>query len=144
MFTLAADYFTRFVQENIPGDGLQDRLGDFVDPSQSFGLGSLPRLKGTANVVWSYRDFELSTTANYISSYRDDVANGFDREIDDWLTFDFQASYKLPWNMKATLGVLNATDAEPPLAQGAFADNYDRDTHDLRGRVLYVSLNKKF
>jgi hypothetical protein len=32
----------------------------------------------------------------------------------------------------------------PPLVQGAFADNYDRDTHDLRGRFWYVQASKKF
>ena len=48
------------------------------------------------------------------------------------------------WNTKVTAGCINVSDEIPPLVLGAFADNYDRDTHDLRGRFWYVSLNKKF
>ncbi len=146
MFTLSgnATYYLTFEQENIPGDGLQDRLGDFVDPSQSFGLGSLPRFKGQFSLFWDYQKFQFGVTANYISSYLDDKAAGFDRKIDDYLTFDLQASYTLPYEVRLTAGCLNVADVEPPLVKGAFADNYDRDTHDLRGRFWYVQASKKF
>ncbi len=137
-------FFTRFEQEDIPGSGLRDRLGDFVDPSQGFGLGSIPRFKGTFSAFWGFKDVEVGLTANYINSYRDDVAAGFDRSIDDIVTFDLQASYKLPWDAKVTVGVINVADTQPPLAGGAFADKYDRDTHDLRQRFVYASVNKKF
>lgn len=145
-FTLTgfAALFTRFDQEDIPGTGLRDRLGDFVDPSQGFGLGSIPRFKGTFSGFWNLKDFEFGLTANYINSYRDDAAAGFDREISDIVTFDLQASYKLPWDAKVTVGVINVADTQPPLTQGSFADKYDRDTHDLRQRFVYTSLNKKF
>jgi len=134
-------YFTRFEQEDLPGTGLRDRLGDFVDPSQSFGLGSLPRVKGNGSVFWNYRNLEVGFTVNYVGSYRDDAAAGFDREVDEWITYDAQVSYQLPWDIRATIGVLNLTDEAPPLVRAAFADNYDRDTHDLRGRFVYASLN---
>lgn len=142
--TVSSTYFFTFEQENIPGEGMKDRLGDFVDPSQSFGLGSLPRLKLQGSLFWSRGNFEFGLTGNYIGSYRDDYASGFEREVDDWLTFDLQASYKLPWDAKITAGVINVSDEAPPLVQGAFADNYDRDTHDLRGRFWYVQASKKF
>jgi iron complex outermembrane receptor protein len=141
--TLWAYYFD-FRQENILGQGFKDRLGDFTDPGQGFGLGSLPRIKGISSLFWNYSDFEFGVTANYIGSYRDDVAAGFDRQIDDWLTFDLQASYRLPWDARVTVGVINVADEPPPLALGAFADRYDRDTHDLRGRFVYGSLSKRF
>lgn len=143
-FSAMAAYYYNFQQEDIPGSGLRDRLGDFVDPSQGFGLGSIPRLKGVFSSFWDYQNFEFGATANYIGSYRDDVAAGFDRSVDDWLTFDLQASYKLPYQTKVTVGVINVADEAPPLVIGAFADKYDRDTHDLRGRFVYASLNKKF
>ncbi|MBI4664511.1 MAG: TonB-dependent receptor [Verrucomicrobia bacterium] len=143
-FSALAAYYYRYEQEDIPGSGLRDRLGDFVDPSQGFGLGSLPRFKGVFSAFWGYQNLEAGWTANYISSYRDDVAAGFDRQVDDWLTFDLQASYQLPYQTKITVGVLNIADEDPPLVNGAFADKYDRDTHELRGRFVYASLNKKF
>lgn len=143
--TVAGTYYLTFEQENIPGDGLVDRLGDFVDPSQSFGLGSLPRLKLTGSLFWSKGNFEAGLTGNYICSYLDDYqALGYNREISDYLTFDLQASYRLPWDAKITAGVINVTDEEPPLVVAAFADNYDRDTADLRGRFVYIQASKKF
>lgn len=141
--TLLAYYFD-FKQENIPGEGLSDRLGDFTQPEAGFGLGSLPRVKLVSSLFWDYGKFESGVTANYIGAYRDDVNSGFDREISDWLTFDLQLSYKLPWDTRVTVGVINVADEAPPFVQGAFADRYDRDTHDLRGRFVYGSLNKKF
>jgi len=145
-FTSVANvtYVYSFEQEDLPGDGFRDRLGDFIDPSQGFGLGSLPRFKGVFSEIWDFRDFEFVVTGNYIGAYRDDAAAGYDRAIDDYLTFDLQASYKLPHQTKVTVGCLNVIDVEPPLVIAAFADNYDRDTADLRGRFWYVSLNKKF
>lgn len=142
--TVAGTYYLTYEQENIPGEGMKDRLGDFVGPSQGFGLGSLPRLKLIGSLFWAKGNFEFGVTGNYIGSYQDDVASGFDREISDWLTFDLQASYKMPWDVKLTAGCINITDEIPPLVQGAFADNYDRDTHDLRGRFWYIQANKKF
>ncbi len=143
-FSALLAYYYNFKQEDLPGSGLRDRLGDFVDPSQGFGLGSIPRIKGVFSTFWNYQNFEFGPTFNYIGSYRDDVAAGYDRAVDSWLTVDLQASYKLPWQTKVTVGVINVADEAPPLVEGSFADKYDRDTHDLRGRFVYVSLNKKF
>ncbi len=145
-------YVYRFDQENVPGDGLRDRLGDFVDPSQGFGLGTIPRLKGNLSTIWAYEGFELGATAYYIARYNDDTAAiGYARKVDSIVTLDLQASYtirnrKHAWlnETKFTIGCINVTDEEPPLVVAAFADNYDRDTHDLRQRFIYASLSKKF
>lgn len=146
----AVTYYYRFEQANLPGDPLSDRLGDFVDPSQGFGLGSLPRLKGYSSIFWRYEGFEFGPTLNYIHSYRDDPQFAA-REVSAQYTIDLQASYRLDnskyeWlnNTKLTVGCVNVMDKEPPYVAGAFADNYDRDTHDLRGRFVYVRLNKTF
>ena len=153
-FTVGVDvaYVYRFDQENVPGDGLRDRLGDFVDPSQGFGLGTIPRLKGNLSTIWAYEGFELGATAYYIARYNDDTAAiGYARKVDSIVTLDLQASYtirnrKHAWlnETKFTIGCINVTDEEPPLVVAAFADNYDRDTHDLRQRFIYASLSKKF
>lgn len=147
---VAASYYYRYDQADLPGDPLRDRLGDFVDPSQGFGLGSLPRWKGYTSLFWNFRGFEFGPTINYIGRYNDDP-NFAERKVKEWITLDLQASYKIEnskhsWlnNTKFTVGVVNVTDEAPPYVAGAFADNYDRDTHDLRGRFWYVRLSKVF
>jgi outer membrane receptor protein involved in Fe transport len=137
-------YYYKFQQANLPGDPLVDRLGDFIDPTQGFGLGSLPRIKSSMSVFWNFHDLELGAIAYYVGSYKDDEAAGFYRHVQDIWTFDLQASYTLPYDFKITVGVQNVADKEPPLVQGAFADNYDRDTHSLLGRFVYGQLTKKF
>jgi outer membrane receptor protein involved in Fe transport len=146
-FVFAGDlsYYYKFEQENIPGSGMQDRLGDFIDPSQGFGLGSLPRTKAALSVFWDYSNFEFGVTAYYIHSYLDDkAALGYTREIDSIWTVDLQASYNFPKDLRLTVGVQNVADTEPPLVVAAFADNYDRDTHSLVGRFVYGQITKKF
>jgi iron complex outermembrane receptor protein len=144
-FTLGVDvtHYYRFEQENQPGEGFQNRLGVYVDPSQGFGLGSLPRWKGNFNAFWNYADLELGAILYWVGSYDDDP-QAADRQVDDWLTLDLQASYNLPRDVRLTVGVQNVTDEPPPLVVGAFADNYDRDTHTLLGRFVYGQVSVKF
>ncbi len=145
-------YYYRFEQENIPGEGLRDRLGDFTQPEASFGLGSLPRLKGVTSIFWEYFNFEFGPTLNYVGSYRDslksDPLDTANRRISSWMTLDLQASYRFDRgilrNSHFTVGCLNVTDEAPPLVEGAYADRYDRDTHNILGRFWYVEFSKKF
>jgi iron complex outermembrane receptor protein len=137
-------YYYRFQQEDIPGQGLDNRLGDFMDPSQSFGLGSIPYLKMNLGGFWNISDFEFGVIAYYVGGYRDDWRSGFDRDVSDIWTVDLQASYNFPHNWRLTVGVENVADTAPPLVVGAFADNYDRDTHSLMGRFVYGQISKKW
>ncbi len=147
-FIVQADSILTFEQEDIPGSGMQDKLGDFTN--DDFGYGSIPRLKGYFQTLWEYKNLELGVTVNYICSYLDDKLASWpdgtpaNREVAAWNPVDLQASYKFPYDTKVTIGVNNIADDPPPLALGAFADKYDRDLHDLRGRFVYMSLNKKF
>jgi iron complex outermembrane receptor protein len=145
-FSLGLDitHYYRFDQENVPGGGYEDRLGDFVDPSQGFGLGTLVRWKGNFSAFWLYRNFELGGIVYYVDSYNDDPQVAPDTEVDNWITLDLQASYNFPHDFRVTVGVQNVTDEAPPKVVGAFADNYDRDTHTLLGRYVYGQITKKF
>jgi outer membrane receptor protein involved in Fe transport len=140
-FEIEAQYLTTYEQVQIPGGSAVDRLGDFS--ADEFGYNSLPRLKGYGSAFWMYKDLELGFFANYTGSYLDDKLVA-DREVDSYLTFDLQASYQLPYQIKAIVGCLNVTDAPPPLVVAAFADSYDRDLHDLRQRFWYVQVTKRF
>ncbi len=140
-FEIEAQYLISYEQVQIPGAASVDRLGDFS--ADEFGYNSLPRLKGYGSMFWLYKDLELGFYANYTGSYLDDKLV-VDRQIDDYLTFDIQGSYKFPYQIKATIGCLNVADSPPPLVVAAFADSYDRDLHDLRQRFWYVQVSKRF
>lgn len=138
---LEAQYLIKYEQVQVPGGSAVDRLGDFS--ADEFGYNSLPRLKGYGSAFWMYKDFEIGFFANYTDSYLDDKLVA-DRKIDSYLTFDLQASYNFPYQIRATVGCLNVTDEVPPLVLAAFADSYDRDLHDLRQRFWYVQVSKRF
>lgn len=142
-------YYLTFKQEDLPGAGFRDYLGDFSS-DDNYGFGSLPRVKFRTGVDWEapgvLKGFDLGAWANYIGQYNDDENRngGRGRKISDIVTFDLQASYSFHRKTKLTVGVINVADTAPPFAAGAFADNYDRDTHDLRGRFVYGQVSHKF
>jgi outer membrane receptor protein involved in Fe transport len=146
-FTFAGDvsYYYKFEQENIPGEGMQDRLGDFIDPTQGLGWAVCPG-QGRARHLLELQQLRVrrdrllhpqltGTTRRRLG------ATG--KSTDIW-TVDLQASYNFPKDLKVTVGVQNVADTEPPLVVAAFADNYDRDTHSLIGRFVYGQITKKF
>jgi iron complex outermembrane receptor protein len=146
-FTLALNgtYVITFDRQVLPGQPFDDVLGDFIPAeTDAFGFGTIPRIKGNLSCFWNFKSWELGATANYVHHVRDYALAGLDREISSIVTVDLQASYTFPWDMRVTLGILNIADQEPPRATGAFADNYDRDTHDLRQRFVYFSVLKRF
>jgi iron complex outermembrane recepter protein len=51
---------------------------------------------------------------------------------------------RMLWGSKATAGVVNAFDRNPPTVLGAFNDNYDTSLYSIRNRFWYVALSKKF
>ena len=146
---LNASYITTFEKETIPGSGMQDYLDRFS--TDDFGFGSIPDLKGYVGLDWSNGKVSAGARINYLSSYEDGyLAYGADGpgagvpDIDSHVTLDLRASYQLPYDVVASVGVLNLTDEEPPYAKAAFADNYDRDLHDPRQRFVYFNLKKSF
>jgi len=140
-FEIEAQYLINYDQVQVPGAEAIDRLGDFS--ADEFGYNSLPRLKGYGSMFWLYKDFEAGFFANYTGSYLDDKLFA-DREVESFLTFDIQASYNFPYQVRLTAGCLNVTDEMPPYVAAAFADRYDRDLHDLRQRFWYVQVSKRF
>jgi iron complex outermembrane receptor protein len=141
LFEMNWQYLLTYEQVQVPGTPAVDRLGDFS--SDEFGYSSLPRWRGYGSVFYMYRDFSIGFFANYTDNYRDDSLVA-DRMVDDYLTFDIQASYLFPYQIRLTAGCLNVMDEPPPVVVASFADNYDRDLHDLRQRFWYVSLSKRF
>ena len=47
-------------------------------------------------------------------------------------------------NTTITLGMNNVFDQDPPFVAGTFQDGYDPRQANIRGRVWYVALKKRF
>jgi len=143
---LNASYLTTFEKETIPGSGMQDYLDRFS--TDDFGFGSIPDLKGYVGLDWSHGKISAGARINYLASYEDGYLAYGEGEsipnIDSFVTLDLRLNYQLPYDVVASVGVLNLTDEEPPYAKAAFADNYDRDLHDPRQRFVYFNLKKSF
>jgi outer membrane receptor protein involved in Fe transport len=144
-FTIAGNwnYILTFEQRTAPGNPIIDRLGDFsID---ELGFQSVPRLKGDVGMTWEYEDFTFGVTGHYTHSYRDDaLAAPADEVVSAIWTVDLQMSYRFPTETTVTFGIINIADEPPPQVFAAFADQYDRDFHDLRQRFWYVAVNQKW
>jgi len=144
-------YVYRFDQENVPVMDSEIAWAISWIRRKGSAWARSPASKATSAPL-AFQGFEFGATVYYIDSYLDDTAAvGYTRSVDSIITLDLQASYTIQnsphgWlnSTKFTVGCINVTDEQPPLVVAAFADNYDRDTHDLRQRFVYVALSKKF
>jgi len=106
----------------------------------------LPETKANTTFRWSNGDHNASIAARYISSYETTRAGapaGYSNNIDSMVTWDLQYNYELAIadaTARITLGMLNATDEEPPRVWDAANFSYDPRQHDARGRMAYLSV----
>lgn len=111
----------------------------------NFGT-STPELRGNVGLSWATETQSASIFLSYVDSYKDDGAA--DIEIDSHLTLDAQYNIGLGDFLKAgsettlTIGVVNATDEDPPTTVNA--GSFDSKIHDPRGRRAYVKIGAKF
>ena len=103
---------------------------------------SLPRVRGEAEIGWAGDGWSLAALAHHVSGYRNDRAGITDPHIGSQLTFDVVGETALGPDLSVSLGVRNLADRDPPLAQ--FALGYDPMVADPRGRVVFVSLSRRF
>jgi iron complex outermembrane receptor protein len=147
--------FTRilsFDQEDFPGAGSMDYLGRFWGPGAVLDNTGFPMWRANLTLDWQWKRFLAAIGWNFVSGYDEDTtaqdfaaADSEIREVDNYMTFDLRVGYRIPW-MEADFlaGVNNLFDEEPPLVVSSFENNYDRRVADLRGRMFFLSLNKKF
>jgi outer membrane receptor protein involved in Fe transport len=109
-------------------------------PTEEFaGTFALPRWRMRTSLFWTWKKFTFGPSVNYVSSYED----GFgERDVDDWITVDLQATYQAPFDTTITVGVLNV-GGEPPPFTSYVTEGYDTQTHDNRGRYWYIRVTKK-
>lgn len=131
-------------------DVLDPATGDFYSQDGGIfysGSDALPKWRFTSSLFWKYRKLEAGVIANYIGSVDyENPATGDPATVDGFLTFDLQASYDLPWDVRLTAGVNNVADEDPPLYVG-FSNNafaYLSSLHNPLGRSYYFRISKKF
>jgi len=147
MVSADASYLAKF--------DFQQDAASAVDP-QRWEDGR-PLWKGNASVRWRKDLWSAGIYANYTGSYQDtgvqttyiaDYISGSGYYIvEDYLTFNLNAArdFKGDGWLKDTsvrVGLNNAFDKTPPWAPDNFGTSVG--TYDVRGRMYYVELTKKF
>lgn len=103
---------------------------------------SLPRNRGELALSWRGDADSLTVLAHYASGYRNDRSGVTDPRIAGQTTLDLLYTRTVSDDLDLSLGVVNVLDQDPPLAQ--FALSYDPIVADPRGRLVSLSLNKRF
>ncbi len=132
--------FERQASENSP---VEDLAGDF----------RYPELLANARLRWSKDAWRASLAARYTSGYDDDpsqrtlaavgLPTDAEVDVDDWIVWDFNASYDLTDKSFISVNVRNLFDDEPPLVLGS-GSNVDLINHSALGRFVTVRLSHGF
>lgn len=125
-----------------PGAPYVERVNTGGHPLEFRGRGSL---------TWETpQGVVVNTDVNYINSYRDDVMK---RRIDSWTTVDIGLAYYFPpessgsilKNVNFRITANNIFNNDPPFYEhSAFGLAYDPTNADPHGRLLAVSISKKW
>ena len=143
---LATHNFT-FDTDKIPGKLPTTHYAGYFTPNDGISPGTVPKWKGSASLTWDFRNFSTFVKLNYTGSFKEDPLGGtdFTATVAAWPTVDVQVSYTFPrTNTTLRAGMENAFNKMPPLATSAFADKYDRSSHNILGSLYSVSLTQKF
>jgi outer membrane receptor protein involved in Fe transport len=139
-----ATYINRY-ETNI-GFGTEDLAG--LRNFQNFAR-SLPRWRANGTATVAFGPHSLSTTVNFIDSYRENVlprtspVNGF--KIGAVATVDFQYALEISERLNFSVGAINAFNKYPPsIAAPGDLQGFDRLVHDPRGAILYTRIGTKF
>lgn len=141
---------TRFDRAAVADAPLRSVLG-----ADSTGAGENGYLewKGRVNAGWAFKGFNVHLSGSYTDGFQDADPNGNPFAVDDTFIVLGQVSYSfrhghgaLLRDTKATLGVRNLFDRDPPRAFG-FGGNstgYPSHLYTAENRFWYVALTRKF
>lgn len=142
-----ASHNLKFDIDKIPGRLPTTSYSGYFTPNDAIGPGTVPKWKGNASLSWDFRNFLTYLKVNYTGAYKEDPTGGtdFTSTVKAWTTVDLQISYTFP-KTQTTLraGLENAFNRMPPLAISSFADKYDRNTHNILGRLYSFGVTQKF
>lgn len=93
---------------------------------------------------------DVASFLDYRNSYLDTTSTPR-RHVTSWTTVDLQASYRFgkaapdaAGETTISLGVDNLFDENPPFLNNALGIGYDQENGDLTGRVISITLRKKW
>ncbi len=123
-------------------DGLDNR-------NRFIGFGSMPDLRANLSLTWINDRYNASLTGRYIDGYEDRTpTSSAPNSIDSQTVIDFQYGINLDGlvgngSTNLSFGVNNIFDEDPPQV---FTDRivYDGQTHDPRGRIVYLRAKYSF
>jgi outer membrane receptor protein involved in Fe transport len=149
-FAVGFSYLHSFRQASIPGAPLQELVDQTTDGE---GQDAFLKRKARADVNWTYKGFQAGAAANFTDGFTNFDLDGNEVRTASTWTFDLRTSYTLDSKygsyLKGTtvsVGAKNILDRDPPLSQyfGANPNNYPGHIYTSEGRLLYVSMDKKF
>lgn len=103
---------------------------------------SLPRDRAELSASWRNGSSDTTVLVHYTGGYLNDRAGITDPTIGSHTTIDLLFTQTLKDALMVSVGVVNLMDKAPPRAQ--FALGYDPTVADPRGRVIEVSVEKRF
>jgi len=123
-----------------------------VDYAGSIGrrIGeTLPEWKTVTTVSWARDNLSLNLRWRNIDEMEnrlvvDNPQNTSAVGVDSVNYFDLTGSWDVNENMRVTLGLLNATDEEPPIYTSPLDYNTDPNTYDVLGRRYFARLSYGF
>lgn len=133
--------------DKIPGLLPTTHYSGYFSPNDGIGPGTVPPWKGSLTTTWDWRNFSTAVKFNYTGSFEEDPNGGdnFTRTVGAWPTVDVQIGYTYAKTRTTVrLGVTNVFNRMPPLAASAFADKYDRSSHNILGAQYNLSLSQRF
>jgi iron complex outermembrane receptor protein len=114
-------------------------------------------LRARGQIGWSKGPWVVNLFVNYVGSYTNTVplAGRPDSTVPAWATADIGVTYSVPkdfsvkWarNLRASVNVINFTDANPPVVltqQGANYSAFDPSNANIFGRQITFQLTKDF
>jgi hypothetical protein len=140
-FGLNGTYLMDFAEAKTADSPLENRVST---PTYPIDL----KMRGSAR--WQRGSFDVSTYVNFMNSYRDTVSVP-NRHVASWTTLDLHAAYSpiapsQSWlgDTTLSLGVDNLLDADPPFLNNSVGIGYDQENGDLIGRMVSISVRKKW
>jgi iron complex outermembrane receptor protein len=143
---LDGTYFVQYRYQLLVDGPYYDNAGRVADN------GAVSRWKHYAALDWKRGAWGATLAQNFVRGYADEA--GLDaagnelaaRRVGSYETYDAQGSWDGMKNLKATLGVHNIFNRDPPTSRqsSTFQVGYDARYYDPSGRTYYVSLKYGF
>ena len=107
---------------------------------ETVGLYEIPRWRGDASVHWTREKMSAAVNVNYVGGFQDTTPSPL--FIKQQVTTDVQFGHALPGGLRATIGVNNVFDRNPPAT--TFSTGYAERVNNFLPRFAYLELTKKF